>query len=319
MVATEEVDVGFTETHRIYTSNNDAQADADLKADAKAAAANFFSQENRPPDLGIAKVTYATLTTSLDALLAAYSDFYGLVCQDRLKQTQNDLADWVAANERFGINQSSDAEILAGTAANLFETLNGDTNNRAAGIWHDDDTEWADVAWMARILAANPDQFSSVAYDKILTGISSPTVTAAQKATVQGYNGELYLPLKSQPVTGLGKLFGGKWIDDLILEDWFKSRLEEGIAALKIRLSNINKKIPYTNLGLRMIETEIRSVYKRGVGIGHFEPDTLEVATPDISAVSDADILARQCTIPVTCAKTGGIRKITLNVGVVNA
>jgi hypothetical protein len=264
-------------------------------------------------------VTYATLDTDLDSLLAAWSDFYGVVCQDRTKTTQNDLADWVAANERFGIMQSSDADILAGTASNLFETINGDSNNRCAGLYHDTDTDWGDVAWMARILAANPDQFSSVAYDKILTGVTASSITAAQKTTVQGYNGEIYLPLKSQPVTGLGKMMGGAWIDSVILKDWFKSRIEEAIANLKIRLSNANSKIPYTNIGLRMIENEIRGVYKRGVGIGHFEPNSLVAGTPDISDVSDAEILARQCTIPVTATETGGVRKITINVGVVNA
>lgn len=320
--ATDDVEAGFTDLYRIYTSNSDATQDADLSAGAKAAAAAFFSQENRPPDLAIAKVAYEDvgdeLKDDLDTLLAAWNEFYGLCCQSRLDADQEVISAWTEANERLGANQSSVAAILAGTGGNLFETLNTADYNRSFGAWQADDTEYVDLTWLARILSANPDQQSSVAHDKRLTGPSSQEfeITSTEAATVYSYNGNLYLPFYGPDVMRPGTCWSGKTVEDKILEDWFKARLQEAIAAMLIRESNANGKVDFDDFGIGLAEGEIRGVVGLGEEVGHFVENTLVINVPKYASLTAGQIASKSIVIPLTVRKKVGLKDFTLNVGV---
>ena len=320
--ATEDVGAGFTELYRLYESNGDAQQDADLNASAMAAAAAFFSQPRRPKKFGIAKVVYdaggGELTTALDALLAGFTDFYGLTCASRLDADQEAIGAWTAANERLSAIQTAAAAVKAGTGGNFFETLSAASNPRAAGFWHATDAEYCDIAMLAAGLGADPDIQTSVWYDKTLVGPAPQDVTAAEKTTILGYNGNLYLTLLGVGATGPGTLFNGDYIDELITEDWLKARIQEALAQLKLDRSNAGSKIPFTNAGLAMIETVLRGVTAKGEvpSVGHLAPGETVITVPDIADVSLVDIAARQATISITGRKAGAIRTIDVNVGV---
>jgi hypothetical protein len=320
MLATDDVGGSFTELYRLYNSNSEVQQDDDLNTEAKAAGAAFYSQTVHPRQFGIAKVTYASLATDLDTLLAAFNGFYAVACADRTKTTQNALADWTLANDRLAIVQSSDSDILAGTALNLFETLNGDNNGRAAGIWADDDTEYQDVGWAAMGLSPDMDNQSSVWYDRVLSGMTTADVTAAQQTTVTGYGGNLFLDFYGVSKTSPGTLFTEGFIDDLVINDWFKARAEEALAALKLRKVAQNSKISFTNRGMNECGNEIRGVFNVGVAAGHFSPDEeLVLDIPDISEVSAAEITARGFSFSGTIIRAGAIKDITFNVGILAA
>jgi hypothetical protein len=319
VLATEDVEVGFTEAYRLYTSNSAAQNDADLSAGAKLDAAEFFSQNLRPPDLMIAAVTYASLDTDLDALLVENSDFYGVTCADRTKATQLLLAAWAAANSRIAAVQSLDADITAGTVGNLFETISGLSNDRAFGVWHDDNLESVDLTWMATILSADLDSQSSVAHDKQLVGMSVPPSTAiddTKRAQVETYNGNIYLPFYGANVMRPGTMFGGLSIEEKIIEDWYEARLGEAFARLAVRRSNANSKIPYDDFGIADVEAEIRAVTQVGVDAGHFVADTLVLDVPKLADISAAVRATKKLTIAGTVTKAGSIKDLDFNVGI---
>lgn len=320
MLCTEDVETSFTEAYRIYESNNAIQADVGLKAPVKLAGANFFSQELRPPDLGIAPVTYASIGTDLDALLGEYSGFYGTVCHDRTDATQRLHAAWALANKRIASVQSSDTAITDDTADNLFLAIQALNNNRAFGVWHDEDLEFADLAWMATILSCDMDSQSSVAHDKELVGITAPPHTVvddAKKAIVIGAGGNLYLPFKGDPVMRPGIMFGGDWIEDKILEDWFEARLGEYVARLAKRKSNANSKIAYDDFGISECEAEIRAVVELGTRAGHFVEDSLILTVPKLADISGAVRATKKITISGTVQRTGAIKDFLFNIGIV--
>ncbi len=70
-----------------------------------------------------------------------------------------------------------------------------------------------------------------------------------------------------------------------------------------------------------MIEGRIRGVLERGVGIGHFVAGSVIVTVPDIEAgeVTPAEITARTATITAQATLTGGIKDITINIGILAA
>jgi len=312
--------------YEVYEDNTSAQADGDLDSGTKAAVAAFFSQVNHPTKVLVGKVTYESaggeLTTSLDALLAAVNgsedEPYAYCVMSRAKADQVALAAWATSNSKLAWVQSSDSDILSGTAGNAFETINGTSTSRAAMLYHATDTEYGDVAWSALVHAVDLDQQSTVAYDKTLTGVAVDDITASEKTTVTGYNGNLYLTLKGVGATGEGKVANGDWIDEVMIKDWLVERIEEAIAQLRLDMSARGQKIAYTNAGLGMIESAIRSVTRKGERVGHFAEGETVINTPDISDVSSADITARKATIPVTVTLAGAIKEITINVGVLD-
>jgi hypothetical protein len=320
MWLTEDVEVGFTETHRLYESNNQVQTDDDLSATTKAAGAAFYSQTVHPRVWGVASVTYATISADLTALLAEFDGFYAIACADRTDATQEDVAQWAAANDRVAILQSSTAGIIAGTALNLWETLNTAANGRAAGIWADDDAEYQDNGWGAMGLSPDMDTQSSVWYDRVLTGFTPADLTVAERNTVTGYGGNALLPFYGVNKTSPGTLFDLNFIDNLVINDWFKARSQEAMAQLKLDQVAQNSKIPYTNRGINLIAARIRGVYNVGVAAGHFsEDEPLVMDIPTVATSTPADITARQVTLGATIIRAGAIKDITLNVGILAA
>jgi len=328
LLATAAVEATFDDTYRVYQSNNEAQNDDDLSTSTKSAIATYYSQTTHPTDIIVGEVEYesagdelkdslTSIETAMDS--AGVEQFYGIACMSRADADVQAVCEWAAANNRLALAQTSAAAVAAATGGNVFETLNT-ASNTSAGIWYSTDTDYADLAWLAKGLSADLETTSTVWYDKTLTGISvdNGEVDSTEKGNIEGYNGNHYLTLLSVGATAPGTCFDGTWIDEKVYKDFVKARVKEGIAQLKLDLSERNKKIPYTNPGLAMLGGVIRKIYSRSVGAGHAQADSLTLSIPDISTVSSASILAREATISATWLLSGGVKDVSVTVGVLN-
>lgn len=323
--ATDDVGAGFTELYRIYASNTEAQADSDLNAGPKAAAAAFFSQPLRPSRLMIAKVVLESvggeLTASLDALLADYDGWYGFAVDSRADADLTAACAWALANRQLYLGQSSDADILSATTPNVFDDQNTLANGRAMGVWHETDAAYADLCWLAAFLAKDPDEGPTVAYKRTLVGITPDDLTSTELANVESVNGNAYLTFYGVGATGPGKLFDGAFADTLLTKDWIVARVGEAIAQYLLDAANRGERIPFTDDGIAQIEGVLRGEMDRGVTVGHFRPGSVVTTVPSIAdgEVSDADIIARELTISAEAIDASGIAKVTINLGVLAA
>lgn len=329
--ATPNVDVGFTQTHRIYESNDDVQSDVDLLAQAKAGGAAFFSQPNRPKRLAIGKGVLelggGELATSLDAIKAVYNGWYGVAVDSRLAADVTALAEYAAPNDKLAIVQSSDAAIKAATPLNVFIVQKDAANESAAGMWHHEDQEFAELTWLAGGLSINLDRQSGVWYKRTLVGPTTSTdaLTVAEKLSIQNTEGgNTYLPLKGVGSVDPGKAFSGKYLDEVTLKAWVKARSEEALAQYLLNESNANRKVPYNNAGFAALRGKVKAVLTRGEVIGHFNANSSIVTVPDIfdplSGIDPADIENRDFPYMTAQATlTGGIRTVSVTIGLVFA
>lgn len=325
VIATEDVEVGFTETYRLYQKNSDAEADADLGAPAKAAVASFFSQGLHPTDVAVMKcaAAYASLATELGALALLFPDWYGVVCQSRDQTIIEAGAAWVAANSpRLGYFQTSDAEVLAQTALNVAENLQGLNYNNVALAWHDNDLQNFDVAQMAYKLAADPDQTTTQWAYTPLSGVSVPAVTGfdpADQAVVAAYNANYYSTLLGAPATWPGVTVNGSKIDALISRDWFQARATESTAQHILNKSAQNRKVPFTDKGMRECSGLMLAIGRQGEStrLGHFRPGSFSVDVPPITDVPPADLQGRIMQVGTAEAiLAGSIEKVVWNVAI---
>lgn len=312
--ATDDVTGGFTENVRFYASNTEAQADADLGTVTKAALATAFSRSRRPKQVAVGKVVYVSLGTSLDAILADSEDFYGVDLASRVQADIEALAVWAEANERIAVPQSSDAALLAGTALNVGENLQGASYKRTGLLYHEDDTEHAAMSWLAGRLAFSPDDFSGIwAYDQ-LPGITVDSINTTQKNTVVGYNANVYLPFKGQPATWAGTTADGSYFDQRITADWLKARTEERFAQAFLNATARGTKIPYDNDGIGIFRSLLLAQLRDGERLKHLRAGSSSVEELDISDIPEATVQARQLTLNAVTVITGAIQEITANI-----
>jgi hypothetical protein len=257
-----------------------------------------------------------SIKTTLDTLVESWADFYAVVKTDRIDLQSQRLAEWTLANLRFCAYQSSTADIPAGTEPNTFNTLKLAGNGRVLQIYDTDDAASVDIAEVANGLSSNPDVSAGVWYDRTLQGETPITITPTEWATIEGYNGCAYLTLFGVGAFGNGRMADGGWADDLIMEDWTNARIQEQLADLRLSTANSNKRIPYTNQGIRQVEARVHAHYLRGVGTGVFKADTYTTNLPDADTLDSITLESRALTFSSNWLKTGGIKDITVNVGI---
>lgn len=268
-------DADFTERIRTYDTPADLLADteADLGASsieykmAIAFAANGIGQFK----VGRIDAGDADDGAALAAIIAADNDWYGIVAASRVKADINAVADAVVALQKIYFAQSADADLAAGTDANIADTLKDDSNSRVLVLYYSDSTVAADAAWLAAFLRANPDTTSTTAAHKTLVGVSIDNFTAAERVAILADNGNVYGSLKGLGATYDGKMAGGFYADQILIRDWHQARLEEALAQLLSDLSNGNRKLPANDAGIALVESVFRARHEAGVAAGHFE------------------------------------------------
>ena len=78
-------------------------------------------------------------------------------------------------------------------------------------------------------------------------------------------------------------MFGGEWIDVMVFVDWLEARLRERIW---FRLAN-SKKIPYTQAGATILETEVRAQLREGIRVGGLADSPAPVVNvPDVTTIA---------------------------------
>jgi hypothetical protein len=109
---------------------------------------------------------------------------------------------------------------------------------------------------------------------------------------------------------GGGLVAANEYLDVVRFRDWLTSRLQERIFA---RLAG-NKKIPFTDTGIAIIEAEIRGQLDEGVQVGGLAADPEPTVTvPLASAVTTANKQARHLTpVYFTATLAGAIHKLTI-------
>jgi hypothetical protein len=328
VIATDAVEAGFTETHRVYQKDSDASSDADLSAGAKAAVATFFQQGLHPTDVAVMKCAtgYTSLATELAALAVVFPDFYGVTVQSRVQTDVEAAAAWVAANSpRLGYFQTSDAAVLAQTAANVAENLQGFNYDNVALAWHDNDAQNFDVAQMAYKLAADPDVTTTQWAYTPLTGVTVPgalVLDAADQVVLEGYNANYYSTLRGAPATWPGVTVNGNKIDELTSRDWFQARAEERAAQHTLTKSAQNRKVPFTDKGMREHAGLMLALGRQGENpsLGHFRPGSFSVDIPPITDVPPADIQGRIFQVGTAEAiLAGSIEKVVWNVAITSS
>lgn len=310
--------VGFTERIRFYDSQDAVTADAtDLGATAVAALTAMFNQSLTPSRVACGRADIAapeTYAQALDAIYAENPNWYGIATQTRDDPGISSAAGWANSNKRLYVAQCNDADILLAPETDVFGLLKAAGNDHTLGLYHSNDAEWADCAWLANRLSVNPDLATTIWSYVTLVGITTQDLTPTQMTNLLAKNANVYSTFYGVGATGMGTVADGTKADLILTADWVKARLEEKLAQHLLNYSNAGRKIPYTDKGINTFRQKTKEVLDLGERVEHFAPGTSAIQMPALADVPVADINNRVLNYTFSTEPAGAIEKVgTLN------
>ncbi len=303
--------------YRIYESINDVNADSEVTGQSLAAAQKFFAQEKRPPRLMIGSVALdvggGELAASLDDILEA-QDFYWLTLETKVKAQLLLAAAWVETNKCQGWFQSSDADILAGTAGNLAVELKDAGYKRSHVTYHETDTDELALGLGANFFFTDPDIGATTAADQTSVGSAADDISTTEKNNVLDENGNVYLPFGTTPVMYAGTMADGGWIDYILTSDWLENRSQVALIQAILDRVALGSKVGYTDKGIAYLEGKAGKVMEQGVAAESLQEGTWSITVPKVATVDAPTRRSRGLAMSATAYTTGAVQEINYTI-----
>lgn len=221
-------------------------------------------------------------TDTLEAVQNVNDTWYALTVEDHTEATILALAGAIEAKKKIYGTSSSDVAIKSNSTTDTFSKLQDLGYQRTFGVWSADaDTQFPECALIGYQLQERPGS-NTWAY-KSLSGVTVSTLSDTEASNIKLKNGTTYENVGGLNVTVGAKMFGGEWIDVMVFVDWLEARLRERIW---FRLAN-SKKIPYTQAGATILETEVRAQLREGIRVGGLADSPAPVVNvPDVTTIA---------------------------------
>jgi hypothetical protein len=291
--------------------------------DAYIAVQNIFSQALSPAVVKIGEQITADAsdwTTTYAAVKVEDPDFYAVALLDATKADIEAISPVVEAEKRIFFAVTADADVAAGTASNVAENLANADRDRTSLIYSTDADGWANAVWAGRMLPETPGS-ANWAYTE-LKGIDAETLTTTELGNLADNNCnriETISGVKSVPAATPGKVGGayggivssGEFLDTIRGVDFLEARLSEDLFSLLIQ----QKKVPFTNDGLAMVESVLRKGLELyGVQNNILVADSITITLPDLSTYDSTKKAQRWLDgVTFTADLAGAINKISIS------
>lgn len=312
--ATSKTTTAFTRA-RSYKSIQELVDDGWSSTDAVYKVANAIFSQNPCVSrvvVGRADSQDDDVAASLSAIAAEDNGWYGVVVDQAMASDFDDVAAWVESAKKFAIFWTADANTPDATkSTDLASVLKAASYDRSAVIYHvqpSTGADYPDAAWMGEGFPYDPGT-STWAY-KTLRGVTADKINGNQETALQTKNCNYYSEVGGVNITQEGKVASGEWIDIIIGTDWIEARLREAVYGALVN----NRKIPYDDSGIAIIEGLVKSVLSQAAAAGILQGDSIEVTVPKYKDIPQADKLARKLPdVKFTALYQGAIQRTTIN------
>ena len=312
--ATNKTTTEFTRA-RVYGSVAEMASDGWTSSDAVYKIANaIFSQNPSVNKIVVGRIRPddATVDAALNAIANENNDWYGIVVDQALVSSFDDVASWVETAKKFAIFWITDVNAYdPSKSTDLASVLKLANRNRSAVVWHatpDGGADYPDAAWMGEGFPYEPGT-STWAY-KTLNGVTPDTLLASQETALKNKNCNYYMTVGGVSITQEGKVASGEYIDIIIGTDWIEARLREAVYSALVN----NRKIPYDDTGIAMIEGLVKGVLNEAASKGILQADSIAVTVPKYADIPQADKLARKLPdVKFSALYQGAIHSVTIN------
>ena len=312
--ATNKTTTAFTRA-RVYGSVAEMASDGWTSSDAVYKIANAIFSQNPSVNkivVGRKDSNDATVDAALNAIANENNDWYGIVVDQALVSSFADVASWVETAKKFAIFWITDVNAYdPSKSTDLASVLKLANRNRSAVVWHATPAGGADYIDSSSMGEGFPYEpgTSTWAY-KTLNGVTPDTLLASQETALKNKNCNYYITFGGVSITQEGKVASGEYIDIIIGTDWIEARLREAVYSALVN----NRKIPYDDTGIAMIEGLVKGVLNEAASKGILQADSIAVTVPKYADIPQADKLARKLPdVKFSALYQGAIHSVTIN------
>lgn len=207
------------------------------------------------------------------------------------------VIEWTEANEKifgFEITNKEQNPIKNSNYYRTFAIYSGS----AEGYPIDkipEPNKYAAVAWMARCFGYQPGTETWAM--KSLATIVPSSLDTSDKKEFDENNINTFLRYAGDNVTIGGCMLSGEWIDVIRFRDWLKNEMQVRV----FNVLKVNRKVPFTDEGITLIQGAMEKTLKKGQSIGGIAPTQYDA--------DDKAIPGYKVIVPLASDFTEGERK----------
>lgn len=255
------------------------------------------------------------IAADLTAITAENSDWYALHTAFNSKLYGIAAATWIEANSKIYTPASNDTVIVntatTGTA-DIMDQAKTNAYTRTLVTYHRDPSSFSDAAILGKCLPYEPG--SETWAFKTLAGVPSFAMTGTHRANIIARNGNSYESTAGVAITFQGKVGSGDYLDITRGLDWLRDDMSKAIFGALIG----SAKIPYTDAGIAVIESQVRGSLRRAADKGIILDD-FTVTVPTAASVAAIDKASRTLNnVKFKATTQGAVHKGNVN-GAVSA
>lgn len=249
------------------------------------------------------------------AVVNAGATFYAVCVATRVD------ADYLAVNTAMGsdrrllVVQSNDADWLTASWPAGLSTLEDDET--VAVIYHDSDSEAADLCWAANRLAFDPDTTSAPWICSVANVNAYAAMTSTQRTNALANYANVGLAFGTSSFFVLnGTNAAGRPVAHIVTMHWLESRWSTGLQALIQNHADRGEKLTINETGQAKVLGVLESTLQQGVAAGHFtsrDGFAPYIITPVTITQADIDASRMRFTGQATLAVGAKTLTVTFN------
>lgn len=275
----------ITQRAFVFTDLAGVAAEFGVNSVAHQMATKLLSGQNRPPTFIVGvKNTQETYVQGLTAVQNENDSWYIVMLDSKVSSDILAVAAWVQAQRKLYATSSSEAGILvAADDTDIASQLFNLSYDRTFGVYSAQaDTEHPEAVWVGGQITATPG--SNTWAFKQASGITVQNLNPSEQAALEAKNFSYFARMAGVALFLGGMTSQGEWIDTMIFVDWMYARIQEQVF---YRFAT-KAKIPMTQAGAVIIESEIRSVLSQGVTNGGIaDTPQYTVTAPNVMAIPE--------------------------------
>lgn len=209
-----------------------------------------------------------SIAEAMASITASDGDFYGVALTSRNQSDILAMADWTEAHEKiFGTAVSEVNAYNADATDDTLSKLKAANYYRTFAFYHADaDKDFPECAVMARCFAIEPGGETWAL--KKLAAVTVDNLNETQYNAIKAKNGNTFERFRNVSITQNGKTAAGEWIDVIRFRDWLTEEIRLNVFNVLIN----NDKVPYTDGGIALIESQVRAALLKGQRRGGIAP-----------------------------------------------
>lgn len=256
------------------------------------------------------------IATDLAAIALVDNAWYGLLLDSNSKAEIVAAAAWVEAADKLLGYSTADANVAAGVSGNVGLTLKTSSYRKSFGLFtrNGGTMSYGAARWMGSRFSQDPGS-ANWAWAQ-LAGLPADVLSSTETSNVSTANITTYENILGVPVcvggeNKGGKVASGEWIDIVWGVDWNKSNIQVSLIALFIN----NKKLPFTDPGIGVVQSTILGELRSGVAVGLYtnqpKPSVNVPKAADVSATDKGNRVLKNVTFVAYLA--GAINAIVVH------